>query len=467
MKFDDYKDKYDNIEIPDNIEEVISKGIEKGKKDKKKKIIKVLSSIAASILLIIFTISIRISPAFADIIKNLPLGDAIVRLINNDKGLKLAGDNDYIQHVDKSDEHEELVLTVDDFVMDQQRVLLFYSIENKGDHKYIGFESMDFYDENGNRIFLDQNLLGDFSFPNMMEEENRKISNVKNVYRHEPIPWKIPEEITMKVKLKKWDSPQDYKTNLNSTEEKTGEVLDSTWEVKFKVDKERFEYEKEVYDLNEEINIAGQKVTINKVIQHPISNEIEIEYDGNNSKAIFDFYNFRLIDNKEEYRSSIAGRSIQNNKNHKVKENKIIESNYFNKSKDLTIAFDGIYALDKDKLQLNIDIKEEKILDSIDDKLRIVDIEEKDDIYVIELGINLSEEQLKDLSMSSSDFGIVNEPGIITKEYGNVRKEDEEKEYNYFYKIEADKNKISDNILKLPISYYPNIIKEDIRIKVK
>ncbi|MGO1527501.1 MAG: DUF4179 domain-containing protein [Senegalia sp. (in: firmicutes)] len=427
MKIDDYKNKYDNIEIPNNIEEFISKGIEKGKKNKNKKRIKILSAIAASILLIVFTMSIRISPTFADMVRKLPLGDAIVRLINNDKGLKLAEDNDYIQDVGKSDEHEKLVLTIDDFVMDKQRVLLFYSIENKGDHKYIGIESMDFYDENGNRIFLDHNPIGDFSFPDMTKEENRKISNVKNVYRYEHIPWKIPEEITMKVKFKKWDSPKDYKTNLNPTKGETGEVLDPTWEVKFKVDKERFEYEEKIYDLNKEVNIAGQNVTINKVIQHPISTEIEIEYDKNNTKNIFDLYKFRLIDGKEEYSNSIGWSATRDSENIKMKENKIIESSYLNESKDLTIAFDGIYALDKDKLKLNIDIREEKILNSIDDKLKIVSIEKKDNSYIIELGINLSQEELKDLDAFSSRFQISDEAGIITKEFGAVQKEDQEK----------------------------------------
>ncbi|MBS4538070.1 DUF4179 domain-containing protein [Clostridium sp. D2Q-11] len=460
MKFDDYKDKYDNIEIPDNIEEFISKGIDEGKKSKKKKNIKILSTIAASVLIVIFTISIRISPAFADMVRKLPLGDAIVRFISDDKGLQLAQEYDYIQHVGKSDEQEGLVLTVDDFVMDQKRVLLFYSIENKGDHKYIGFESMDFYDENGNRLFLEYNRLGYSSFPNMMEEENRKISRVKNVYRHEDIPWKIPEEITMKVKFKEWDSPQDYKTILNSTEE-TGAVLDSTWEVTFKVNKEKFEYEKKVYDLNKEIDIAGQKVTIAKLIQHPITTEVEIEYDEKNSKYIFDLYNFRVIDEKGEYRNSFGGEFS------KIKQSRIIESNYLNEPKDLTIAFDGIYAVDKDNLQLNIDIKEEKILNPIDDKLKIIDIEEKDDVYNIELGINFSEEELNNLIMSSSDFAISSDDGISTREYGKVREEEKEKGYNYFYKVEVDKDKVSDNIIKIPISYYPNIIKEDIRIKVK
>lgn len=466
MKFDEYKDKYDNIEIPDNIEDFISKGIEKGKKAKKKKTIKIISSIAASLLIIIFTISIRISPSFADMIKNLPLGDIIVRFINDDKGLQLAKDNDYMQHVGKSDEHEGLVLTVDDFVMDQQRVLLFYSIENKGDHKYIGFESIDFYDEEGNSIFLEYNRLTNFSFPNMMEEENRKISNVKSVYRYEHIPWKIPEEITMKVKFKKLDSPQDYKATFKK-EEKTGEILDSTWEVKFKVDKERFEYEKKVYDLNKEIDIAGQKVTISKLIQHPISSEIEIEYDENNSKEIFELYNFRLIDDKGEYSNSIGRSTHYNVKNHKMKESRIIESNYLNESKNITIAFDGIYAVDKEKLELNIDLEKENILNPIDDKLKIINIEEKNDVYKIEMGFNISMEELKDMSMASSNFETDKEIGIVSRELRETSAEEKEKGFNYIYKIEVDKDKIENDIIKLPISKYPNIIKEDVRIKVK
>lgn len=467
MRDNHLKDKYNNIEIPENIDEFISKGIDKGKRSKKKRNIKIISTVVASMLIIILTVSIRISPVFAEIIEDLPLGEYIVRLINHDKGLDLALENDYIQHINKSDEHENLLFTIDDIIMDEERMFIFYTLENKGNNKYIRPSSVDFYDEKGNEIFLGGGwtILED---KNMSKEENRVISNYLEAdtrYLTED----LPENLTIKVKFKEWDEMPTFEKS-----QETGDVLDSTWEVDLKIDKEKFKYEPKEYDIKEEVEIAGQRIKIIKLIQHPISSEIEILYDGDNTMEIFELLNFRIVDEKGEFGNFISGE--QTNLGNNILETRRIESNYFNNPEELYIMLDGIYALDKENLELKVDVDKEKILNPIDDKIEVINIykeQEDDDIYHIKMGLNISEKQMYHIGIRHDDpilrdeSGNPMDSGFLYKEFRNATLEEQKDGYNYIYTVGVQDTTDSEGILTLDIWHYPNIIEKDIKIKVK
>jgi hypothetical protein len=130
LNMDKAKECYDNIVIPDNIDDFILKGMAQGKKHKIKSIGRIYKGIAAALVIGILVTSIRVSPAFASYLSNIPVVDRIIQFINYDKGLKRAVDNGLLQEIDVWDEHQGIKLTLHNVIADKARIVLMASLEN-------------------------------------------------------------------------------------------------------------------------------------------------------------------------------------------------------------------------------------------------------------------------------------------------------------------------------------------------
>lgn len=114
-----------DIPIPAEIDVYIHRGLAQGIKVQKAGRFRKWSILAACFLLVIFLTSVRVSPAVAAAIQRIPGLGYIVELINYDKGLQSAVENDFIQPLGLSDEHENVVFTVDGIIMDESSLVIF------------------------------------------------------------------------------------------------------------------------------------------------------------------------------------------------------------------------------------------------------------------------------------------------------------------------------------------------------
>jgi hypothetical protein len=116
---DEMKTTYDNISIPDELDSVVKNAIKRGKitmKNKKRNFyyFKVFSSVAAAFL--IFALALNTSPAFATSVKQLPGGEAIVRLLTFVGDTAIGGeitDGQDIKDIDVKKQPDYETLTVD------------------------------------------------------------------------------------------------------------------------------------------------------------------------------------------------------------------------------------------------------------------------------------------------------------------------------------------------------------------
>ena len=76
----DLKHEYDNIEIPDRLDDVIMEAFNMNNKKKKKKTVVRWSIIAASICVIVGTVNL--SPTFASTFENIPVLGNVIKIIN-------------------------------------------------------------------------------------------------------------------------------------------------------------------------------------------------------------------------------------------------------------------------------------------------------------------------------------------------------------------------------------------------
>lgn len=452
------KKNNENITIPNDIDEYILKGIKKAKKKRKSKLIKNMSVIAASILMITFVISVRISPSFAELMSNVPVLKDVVKLIYKDKllkydkGLQLALEKEFMQHIGVSDDHEDLVFTVEDIIIDEVKMIIFYSIENKGNHELINLCDINYYDENGNSLevsrswsaFIDEN----------MNEEKKLYNKVTLNFNKDTI---IPDTITMETKMyKRLD--RDNK-----------EILDSTWKVDIPIDKTTFEAQKDIYELNEVIEIEGQKIYFDKMTIYPTTISLDVRFDEDNTKKIFSFDDIKITDENGEWltiRNGVSASIVDDNTR-----TLFFQSNYFKKPEEIYLELSSIRALDKNKLEVIVDLENNKILKAPDNRLKYMGI--SNDIEGEPLLFLLTKE-VEDENMHFSLFSheVYDTDGNKIKYEGEGSStlplddplDEGYKQESFFYLENISEIK---GPITLKIQDYPNRIKDYYKIKVK
>lgn len=351
------KDNINKIPVPPDIDQYIINGIKRGKTRKKYDKIKRICETTAAALFILFIALSRFSPGFAAYCSKVPGLQYIIRLVNYDKGVKAIVQNDFIQHIGLSDEHEKLVFTVNDIIIDNTKAFVFYSIEDKGSHRFIGLDEASFKDKSGNIIPACIN----YSTMCVDISKEKKVDGEIELNYDETV--KIPENIYMSIKL------QESENNDNRPAVK----LPSEWKIIIPVDIKKFEGMQITYILNKKVTIENQNILFKKVTIIPTQIAVEIEYDKNNTKKILHFDDIKIEDEKGETYGSITNGVTGTLKN-EYSEVLYFQSNYFTNPKDIYITGSSIRALDKDKLTAVLDIKNKKLLKSPDDKLQLSSI---------------------------------------------------------------------------------------------
>ncbi|EHQ89561.1 DUF4179 domain-containing protein [Desulfosporosinus youngiae] len=337
-----------DMPIPNELDDHIQKGLTKGIKAQKVWRFRKWNTLVACFLLVAFITTARVSPAVAAVLHKIPGLGYIVQLINYDKGLQSAVENDFILPLGVSDEHENIVFTVDGIIMDEASLVIFYTVENKRGEGTFDFSEVGIFDEVGEP--LKEISIGHSSSGDPDEDGDGKIQSRINVNFYDNTV--IPNRLTLKVKLHQ--IVQDVPAAPSSQ-------LPSTWEITIPVDKDKFVGMKTVYEVNRSVVIEGQRITLEKVTVYPTRISLNIFYDPANSKKIFAFDDLTLVNEKgEEWGSIING--VSGSYPDENREILFFQSNYFTQSKKLFLRGKSIRAMDKKSLSITLDPENERIL---------------------------------------------------------------------------------------------------------
>jgi hypothetical protein len=346
-----------DIPKPDNLDSFIRKGIALGIKEKKRRKVGLFSNIAAALAMVAFLTSIRALPAFADYVSKVPGLEYLVKLINHDKGLSEAVENNFIQKVNASVTQEDLIFTIKDMILDSSKGIIFYSIESKGNHRFVNLKRMDFMDEKSERLKASVTWS---SFINKDISVEKKLEGKVEInFGEETL---IPDTLHIEVKLKEAETGDDPSDRYKE--------LSSVWKFEIPVNKEGFQNMQRTYSLNKNVEIEGQRILFKEVTITPTRIAVVIEYDENNTKRIMSFDNMRLVNEKGESWATIAN-GVSGSKRDDNNEIKYFQSNYFTDPKELYITAEGIRAIDKDKSTVVVDIEKGELLKAPDNRLTL------------------------------------------------------------------------------------------------
>lgn len=428
-KLTDYKRFVDGLPVPEDLlDSAIMAGFEKGKREKKRsrRRMKGLFSVAAAAVIFIgFFASIRLSPAFAGYVSELPGFSKIVDLIQGDKGIIAALESEYDQEIGASSTKDGVTFTVTRAIADESGLVLFYTIDTLKERKEIIIKDVQLKDTDGKKF-----ALGSFSYGN----------HANSVKGEKSFAGTLDFQFTEPLETRAFQ----LKVNIEGTEHV----------VNFKLNKELST--KKEYVLNKTVEIEGQKVTFEKVEIFPLRMAIHVKMDPANTKRLLNFDQIRLVDEHGETWNKISNGAVAQGGVGDDKRILFLQSNYFKEPKKLYLIPGEIQALDKSDAYMIVDTEKKLILKQPQpDKLSNVKVEDgylwmrlKGDFHYF-LFSTMKDANGKDIESSGQ---------TLTSEVDGYT--------DYGIGLPAGKN-VYKNPLKLELAFYPSWIESQEKVRIK
>lgn len=436
-KLKKWKDEIEKREVPaERLDNAIQIGFENAKRNRENKKHGFLkrslwSTAIAAILILTFITSIRVSPAFANAVSSIPGFSGIVEMIQDNKGIQMAIENEHYQIIGKTGETEGVKVTLEGIITDETSLIVFSKIENNKKHPRRYLTRYRILDTDGKEIPNDQ------SFSTSWNQTNDLIAtNTTEIKFVGPVP---TEEMILEYRF--------------ADDIRHDQVIE-TIQIPFKV--ELKPVKREQYAVNKTVVIDGQKIHIHSITIGPIKTAVEVEYDAENTKKIFGFEDLRIVDEKGEVWSAIKNGSTASWSEDSAVISYFLQSNYFRDTDHLFLQFNKLMAMDKDDAELIINTETKEILKQPKDErfsnLKIhgshMEIELKGGKgYYHDPFSTFYDAEGKALSQKSGSFYPVAD------------------DVNYFG-LELPDIEFK-NPLKFPLHAYPSYIKGDVKIKIK
>lgn len=417
------KEAYHQIVVPAKIDEAIRQGVNMGKAHRGRR--RVYRSAAAAVALLVITliVSIRFSPSIAAYVGKLQIVEFLAQMRDRDSGLETAVENDYMQHIGKSVKHGGITFTLNDIIVDETRMIGFYTLTDHVGYKQINNVRADWVDAATGKIIANGGR-GEIAPP--WEKKGDQLNGNVEIFFREGT--EIPEKMTLNIQM-----------DVQRQEDAILRPLNQKWEFSFKIDKQKFSAHKQVVDINETVSLDGQKVTFLKAIMLPTTTRLDFTIDPNNTKQIFSIEDLHLVDETgrewkqldhfgylfhKSYVDPSRGYGA-NNWSYEAYEKSLnsppeiisiyFESSYLTHTQSLEIAGSSIRALDKDKLDILVDLDGQKLLKAPDDRLKLKSAK----LYPELLEIVLQMPKSKQLGRPDPSFdGYRMERVFSAKEYG-------------------------------------------------
>src|SRR5690606_12970855 len=103
------------------------------------------------------------------------------------------------------------------------------------------------------------------------------------------------------------------------------------------------------YSLEQEVQIDGQKFTVDEIVIHPLRTEVTISLNPANSMKILQFEDMRLEDENSEVWGSILNGLTSTWENDGQSTTYLLQSNYFEQPEGLYLRINSVQALSNDE----------------------------------------------------------------------------------------------------------------------
>lgn len=441
----DVRKKYEEVPIPESIDQSIMSGIAKASQTRKRKnrLKTIIPSAAFAALLFFSVISIRISPAFATFVSQVPGLDNIVALIQGDRGLESAIHHDYFQTVGVTDTEQGITFKIDQIILDEHRLILFYSIKAGQDYSILTPTEMEITNQDG------KNIIGSSIIESLIGVKTGEWANGKmDIGLSEPAT-EIPETLNMSFGLKS---------------DRDSAILENVhWKFSVQVDKEKFKKNKEVITLEKTAEIAGQRIIFKEMTVYPTTIAIHVVYPERNTKQLFEFEDLVVLNEKGEQWASINnGVTATVISDHE--EILYLQSNFFERADagKIFIQFSTIRALDKNKRDVIVDLEKKELVKKPDEQIELLEVINGTDQIMLAFKIKKLNEYQGTFEVFENRY--YDQNGV---EYyiGSIGSHSDQDKKSFIEEIDIDKT--IQNQITFKIIDYPTTITEHVRFQIK
>lgn len=326
------KDYLEQLELPGNqLEQAIQRAVAQNKREKKSKKVWITSFITVAAICVLL-LSIRVSPTIAYAMAKVPGLETLVQLIQHDKGIEDILNEGYSEKIGVTVEQDGITITIDEVIADESGMIVAYEINSE--------QNLNQYEDIQIEVLQNNELI--------------KASYSYSTFRGEG---EVVHQYAQSIDIVAFEHKMDY-TNPN-------------FAIRFKFNELQieapFHLENEielgqVYEINKQLQIDGQKFTVEQMKITPLRTSISISIDPSNSKRILDFGSLSLIDEKGEIWSNVRNGISAMGSTFDQQITYYLQSNYFRKPKSLTLQIDEVTALPKGQDFILVDLEKEELI---------------------------------------------------------------------------------------------------------
>ncbi|MNO29135.1 hypothetical protein D3C76_190410 [compost metagenome] len=369
-------------EVQQNVETIqemkiynaMKKGIAEGKKREKRRIYTTgMGVIAAAAVAFLFTYSSfglpnkevlqpSVQSASTKHTNDFKAYRSFTRL---DPALASALEQNLVQPVGQSAENKGYRIDVTGAVTDGRKVYVLYSVQNNTDEVVIHADfGLQFEGIKESSLHKGASL-------SMLASESRiqPGQSMDFIYSNNLSPAvKYPKQVNYNIILTETSNKA-----LLSSSNKYRTSLD----VAFELDPDMLKAQERILDTEGTLNVDGQKIKVTGVQYTPLSTYVDLEYDQNNDKQIFQLINPVLISKKGDTTNKIYYPDIINADNSEIYSDNAKFTLVFKHSKDsqpdsVTLKTFGISAVEKDQMKIVVDLNKYQLIEAPGSELELV-----------------------------------------------------------------------------------------------
>lgn len=327
-----YFKKLNEVDVPNHLSEARQKGIVKFQKQRRRKKRFVAGTISVATILFVFIFSIRMSPAFAQVVAQIPGMETLVQLVQNDKGFVDIAEEQYYEEIGVSQTKGDYTLTIDWVIADESGMVIAYELKSEKD--------------------ISNKYLNNFD---VLHGDKPIQASIYINHAHQEAPIKSMKETIGVVAVDNIDySVREFAVKGGITGEE-----DITFHVPFTLKQEVMQSKK--YEVNKEVEIDGQRFTVQWVKLSPLRAEVRLSINKANTYALLDFSNMQLTDERGEQWGQITNGITGMGTTEDNEFSLFLESNYFRTPEKLTLNFEKIEAVRKEDQLIEVDFENKKV----------------------------------------------------------------------------------------------------------
>lgn len=338
QELDDWKEVYDKKHMDEaRLEDAVELGFHQATKQqpksKRKVLWPILSAIAA---LLLFFGGVRVSPAFAEKISQVPGMEKIVQLIQGDQGKQAAIDANHFQPIGITQQKGDLTLTVEGIIRDNYGIVLFYSLEAEGDHRNLLLKDPKLTAGNGEELPARSISYGN---GDLEEDDNMRMMEVYTQNGMKGI--------------------EEFRLTTEGSGIIDGSFFKEDFSITFDAPNEA---ESKEYMVEETVSMEGEKFIVESVTVHPLRTAIKVREHPDNQTEMLSIEDLELRGEDKEIWTSISNGVSASGGPENDAITFYLQSNYFEDPESLTLAFSKVMVVEPEKEYMKIDLEQEEII---------------------------------------------------------------------------------------------------------